>query len=149
MTNRAYSQINLYVVWRVKHNRPILCGDVERNVHEYTRRHGINERGVYVHEIGGTDDHIHLVVTVTASVLVSEWIGRVKGGCWHFINHEIVGRRCLEWQGAYGVVSFGSLDMRRVVEYVRNQRVHHGSSAGTEELLERVEVEQGRPEGRG
>jgi putative transposase len=51
-----------------------------------------------------------------------------------------MGRRqkVLEWQNAYGVVSFGTRDLPWVIEYVRNQREHH--ARGTiQERLEQVD----------
>jgi hypothetical protein len=43
-----------------------------------------------------------------------------------------------QWQGGYGVVSFGTRDLPWVVAYIENQREHH--ARGTiHERLERVE----------
>jgi len=145
MSLKAYSEINLHIVWHVKDDIPVLRDDIEMQVHRYLRGQVVQDSGAFLHEIGGTDDHVHLVATVPPTLLISEWVGRLKGSSSHFINHEIANRKVLEWQAKYGVVSFGTKDLPWVVDYVRNQREHH--ACGTvQERLERMETEdEGKP----
>ena len=37
MSLRAYSEINLHVVWHVKHNEPVLQDEIEMQLHRYLR----------------------------------------------------------------------------------------------------------------
>ena len=97
-----------------------------------------------VHAIGGTDDHVHLAVTAPPTLLVSEWIGELKGASAHYVNHTLANRKVIEWQTGYGVVSFGTKAMPWVVHYVENQREHHAKRT-TYERLERVEIEKRKP----
>jgi hypothetical protein len=60
-----------------------------------------------LHAIGGTEDHIHLAVTVPPTLLASDWIGELKGASAHYVNHALANRKVIEWQSGYGVVSFG------------------------------------------
>ena len=145
MSLKAYSEINLHIVWHVKDDIPILRDDIEMQVYRYLRGQVVQNPGAFLHEIGGTDDHVHLVATVPPTLLISEWVGRLKGSSSHFINHEIVNRKVLEWQAKYGVVSFGTKDLPWVVDYVRRQREHHARGA-VQERLERAETEdEGKP----
>ena len=144
MSLRAYSEFNLHITWHVKDNAPVLTELVESHTHRYLRGQAIDSRGVFFHGVGRTDDHIHLVVSVSPVVLVSDWIGRLKGGCSHFINHQIANRRILDWQSGYGVVSFGAKDLPWVLEYVRNQRKHHAEGT-THDRLERSEPPEDEP----
>ena len=98
---------------------------MEAQTHQFLRGQVFQSAGVIFHEVGGTDDHIHLVVSVPPTLPISAWIGTLKGGSSHFINQEIVNRKLLEWQSGYGVVSFGTKDLPWVVAYVRDQRRHH------------------------
>jgi putative transposase len=100
--------------------------------------------GVLLHAIGGTEDHIHLAVTVPPTLLVSEWIGELKGASAHYVNHSLVNHKALEWQTGYGVVSFGMKAMPWVVRYVEDQRELHAKRT-THERLERVEIEKRKP----
>jgi REP element-mobilizing transposase RayT len=145
MSRKAYSEINLHIVWHVKDDIPVLRDEIEVQVHRTLRGQAVNEPGVFLHEIGGTDDHVHLVATIPPTLLISEWIGQLKGSSSHYINHHIANRKVLEWQSKYGVVSFGTKDLPWVVDYVRNQRAHHAQGK-THLRLERDEIEdEGKP----
>jgi putative transposase len=138
MSLRAYSEINLHFTWHVKDNKPVICDEIEMQLHRFIRGKAAQTPGVVVHGIGGTDDHIHLVVSIPPTLQSSEWVGELKGASSHYINHEITSRQSLQWQVGYGVVSFGLKDLQWVLAYVRNQRQHHASN-DTQDRLERIE----------
>jgi len=148
MGKRAYSEINLHIVWHVKDNSPVLTEHVEVQLYRFLRGRAVREAGVFWHDSGGTDDHVHLAVTVAPTLGISEWIGQMKGASAHFINHEIVNRKLLEWQSGYGVVSFGRKDMLWVLDYIRKQREHHATGR-VHDRLERIETEEEKPLERG
>ena len=122
----------------------MLCNEIETQLHRFLRGKVMATPGAYFHEVGSTDDHIHLVVSVPPTIQPSEWIGKLKGASSHFINHRIANRSVLAWQTGYGVVSFGSKDLAWVAAYVRNQREHHAGGT-THERLERTDAPEGKP----
>jgi len=145
MTKKAYSEINLHITWHVKDDIPVLRDELETQLHRHMRGQIVDEAGVFLHQMGGTDDHLHLVVTIPPTLLVSEWVGRLKGESSHYINQHVANRKVPEWQAKYGVVSFGTKDLAWVVDYVRNQRQHHAQGK-THERLECTESEDdGKP----
>ena len=90
------------------------------------RQRIINESGAFVHEIGGTETHVHIAVSVPPRLLISELVGQLKGASSHQVNEQLgVQGMKLEWQAGYGVVSFGTGDLDWVKEYIRNQPEHH------------------------
>jgi putative transposase len=142
MARNYYSEINLHVVWHTKESLPLLTPEVEQLVHRHLRRKCVDAAGVYVHEIGGTENHVHLCLTVAPTVLVSELVGQLKGASSHEANQRVGGRRkVLNWQAGYGVVSFGTKDLEWVKAYVRNQREHH-KRGRAQDRLERVTDEE-------
>ena len=91
------------------------------------------------------EDHIHVVVSIPPTLTISEWIGQLEGASSFYINHEIANRKLLDWQQGYGVVSFGTRDLKWVVRYVKNQKQHHAKGT-THERLERITSDDdGRP----
>ena len=137
MSTRAYSEINLHLVWHVKSNLPIITPEIEPRLYRYIRSYALQSKGLIFHEIGGTETHVHVAITMPPTLLISDWIGRVKGASSHYVNHELVNRKLLEWQTGYGVVSFGTKDLEWVVNYIRNQKEHHRKQT-TVERLERA-----------
>src|SRR5258708_4092268 len=124
MSRNFYAEINLHMVWHTKESQPLLIPDVETFTHHALRGRLINTPGAFVHEIGGIETHVHLVVSIVPTIGISELIGQLKGASSHDANKQF-GRKVLEWQTGSGVVSFGTKDLEWVKAYVRNQRERH------------------------
>jgi putative transposase len=136
MGRNFYAEINLHITWHTKDSAPLLVPQVEAVVHHYVRGRCMNMPGVFVHEIGGIETHVHLAVSIAPTVLISEFIGQLKGSSSHEANQKL-GRKVLQWQAGYGVVSFGSRDLKWVKEYVCKQRDRH-AGARVADRLERI-----------
>jgi len=138
MSRNYYSEINLHLVWHCKESAPLLTPDVERLAHRFIRKRIVDTPGAFVHEIGGTETHVHIAVTVPPTLTPSEFAGQLKGGSSHDVNQEL-GRRdkVLQWQAGYGVVSIGTRDVEWVRLYIRNQRQHHANGT-VHDRLERI-----------
>jgi putative transposase len=138
MSRNYYSEINLHVTWHVKDSAPLLVPKVEAVVHHYLRGRCINTPGVFIHEIGGIETHVHLCLSIAPTTLISELVGQLKGSSAHEVNQKLGGgSKVLEWQTGYGVVSFGTKDLEWVKSYVRNQRERHAGNR-IAERLERI-----------
>ena len=124
MSRNYYAEINLHITWHVKNSAPVLVPKVEAVARYAFRGKCINTSGVFVHEIGGIETHVHLALSIAPTIKISEFIGQLKGASSHEVNQKL-GSKILEWQAGYGVVSFGTRDLEWVKEYVRNQRERH------------------------
>jgi putative transposase len=135
MSRNYYSEINLHHTWHTKQSMPLLTPTIEPVAHRLLKERIINTPGVFLHEIGGTETHVHLAVTIPPTLTISDWVGELKGGSSHDVNKQM-GRRSkvLQWQPGYGVVSFGTKDTGWVIQYIRNQRDHHRSGTASERL---------------
>jgi REP element-mobilizing transposase RayT len=136
MSRNYYSEIHLHMVWHTKESTPLLTPRVEKIAYDYLRGYTVQTPGAFAHEIGGTETHVHVALTIAPTIGISELIGKLKGASAHEVNSKL-GHKCLEWQSGYGVVSFGTKDLKWVRDYVRNQKEHH--ARGTiHERLERI-----------
>lgn len=145
MSRNYYSEINLHVTWHTITSRPLLTQQIEAETHGYLRQRMIDTPGVFVHEIGGTETHVHIAMTIPPTLTISDYIGQLKGASSHHINHANPTRdKLLEWQTGYGVVSFGTKDLDWVRAYIRNQKEHH-SRGGAVDRLERINAEETYP----
>jgi putative transposase len=142
MSGNYYSEINLHLIWHVKESLPLITDCVEPILYRYLRQRIINTPGVFVHEIGGTETHVHIGATVPPNLLISDFVGQLKGASSHEVNQRIGQRdKILQWQAGYGVVSFGTGDLGWVVGYIRDQREHHAQGK-IYDRLERITAEQ-------
>ncbi|MFY9611881.1 MAG: IS200/IS605 family transposase [Blastocatellia bacterium] len=92
-------------------------------------------------------DHTHLLVRLAPTVLVSKFIGQVKGATSFRVNRDIHPKFKLRWQEGYGVVTLRRDEVERVARHVDNQEEHHRNGK-VSTLLESFEsVDSEWPEG--
>ena len=143
MSRNYYSEINLHLTWHCKDSSPLLSAHVEPMAHRIIKERLIHTPGVFVHEIGGTETHVHVALTVPPTLTISEFIGQLKGASSHDVNDQFALRgKALQWQAGYGVVSFGTRDLDWVKQYIRNQREHHASGKAIDRLERITELEE-------
>jgi putative transposase len=146
VSQNYYSEINLHVTWHCKDSLPMLTAQVEAATQRTIKTRLVNTPGVFVQEIGGTETHIHVAVTIPLTLTISEIIGQLKGASSHEVNQQFSLRgKVLQWQAGYGVVSFGRGDLEWVKRYIRNQREHHASGKVSDRLERITEIEELAP----
>ena len=89
MSRNCYSEINLHFTWHTKDSLPLLSPRVESLAHRYIQQKLIHTEGVFVHTIGGTETHVHVVVTVPPTITPSELVGQLKGASSHEVNQQV------------------------------------------------------------
>ena len=124
MSRNYYSEINLHVTWHVKASMPLLVAKLEAEVHHYIRGRCISSPGVFIHEIGGTDTHIHVCLSVPPTLTISDFVGQLKGSSSHDVNQKPGhGGKMLEWQA--GMAS--SVLARKICRGSRSTSAINGS----------------------
>jgi putative transposase len=131
----VFSDILLHMNWHCKNDMPLITPEVEPLAHGFIADYCKKDREVFFVEVGGTEDHVHLIVEVLPTIRVSEWIGKVKGASSHEVNQRF-GPATMQWQRKYGVVSFARRDLPAMRRYVQRQKEHHRLGT-TNETLER------------
>ena len=137
MPRTAYHEIYFHITWHTKGSLPMIKPDIEPKLHQFCKHKIPETPEIICRAVGGIEDHIHIAVTLPPAILPSDWIGKLKGASSHHIN-QLAGRKALEWQRGYGIVSFGKKDLPWVVKYVLNQKEHHKGGT-THDRLERTE----------
>ena len=131
-----YWRLFYHFVWGTKRGEPLIDLGWEGSLHNVIAAKAA-ELEAMVYAVGGTDNHVHLAVSVPPKVALSTFIGQVKGNSTHWVNHELNPSYQFAWQSEYGVVSFGGKQLDKVVRYAKNQRVHHAEGT-TIPMLESV-----------
>ncbi|MCA1827106.1 MAG: IS200/IS605 family transposase [Myxococcales bacterium] len=129
-----HNKIDVFVhfVWGTSGRAKTMVGKIERTVKAAVATKCSELRSPAL-AIGGTDDHMHLLVRLHPTVAVARLVGEVKGASSFAI--AVVGDRCdFGWQAGYGAFSVSADDVRAVESYVLNQRQHHAHNAILTEL---------------
>ena len=134
-----FIQIFYHLVWATKNRQPLLSPALEPVVHGYLRSKATGLGGVVL-ALNGTEDHVHMVVSVPPSIALATFIGQVKAVASTRVNRTRPEMLFL-WQSEYGAFSFDAQRLPNFVAYVERQKQHHAENR-TIPVLECCEVRQ-------
>ena len=134
-----YWRLFYHIVFGTRDGEPLISGAWEQDLHNMIAGKGQGLEA-FVYAVGGTENHVHVVVSVPPKVALATFIGRIKGSSSHFVNHSLTSAGLFAWQKEYGVLSLEGTALPDIVQYVKNQRRHHGDGT-VMTALERMETE--------
>lgn len=79
--------------------------------------------GMHAVAIGGTEDHIHALINVGATLGIAKAVQALKANSSRWINDHP--RTRFEWQEGYFACSVSRSQVSRVIRYIANQKEHH------------------------
>jgi putative transposase len=119
-----YWQLFYHLVWSTKDRHPLLTPQVEKHIYGYLTSKAVGLKGV-VYTIGGTMDHVHMVVSIPPAISVSKFVGQIKGAASTRFNKSHVSEVPFKWQDEYGAFSFDAKRLPNYIAYVERQKEHH------------------------
>jgi REP element-mobilizing transposase RayT len=91
-------------------------------------------------QVGGIEDHIHALLMAKPSWAPSNIAQLIKGESSKWIHEEFEDLRRFGWQDGYAVFTVSKSIVPKVVEYIRDQRVHHSTKSFEDEYLELLQL---------
>ncbi len=86
-------------------------------------------------EIGGMEDHIHILLSVPSTISISKAMQLIKGGSSKWLHETFTEQREFAWQEEYGAFSVSVSQLDRTVNYIKGQEAHHRKMTFQEEFL--------------
>ena len=124
----------LHITFSTKHREPLISLDVEAELHNYLA--GIcNNHECYPIKIGGYDDHVHIVCSLSRKIALMSFIEHLKTSSSKWIKTKNQKLKEFYWQGGYFAVSVNPADLQKLIEYVENQREHHKAKTYKQEIV--------------
>lgn len=74
--------------------------------------------------VGGTEDHIHILLSLPATKTVAQAMREIKQGSSRWM-HETCGMAEFAWQEGYGAFSIGWNQVDATAAYIARQQEHH------------------------
>ena len=74
--------------------------------------------------IGGMEDHVHLLLSLSSSMSIAAAMREVKSASSHWM-HETCALEDFEWQEGYGVFSIGWIQASPTLAYMARQNDRH------------------------
>jgi putative transposase len=93
------------------------------------------ENGMKTLSIGGVDDHVHILLSLPATMPVAKAMQLIKGGSSKWVHETFPDQRLFAWQTKYGAFSVSVSQLDKIVKYIQNQPEHHQNLSFQEEFL--------------
>ena len=84
-------------------------------------------------------DHIHVFLGLRPSQSLSDLMQDIKGSSSRWINEKRLVSGHFSWQEGYRAFSYSKSHVDQVIEYIKNQEIHHRKKSFMEEYLEFLE----------
>ena len=82
--------------------------------------------------VGGTDNHVHLLLSVPAGLHLLELVRDLKANSSRFMKTNTPG---FSWQDGYAAISVSPSQVEAVKRYIARQQQHHSRRTFDEEFL--------------
>lgn len=130
----SYVSTLIHYVFSTKDRRKIMTSEVQQRLWPFLG--GIaRHNGMKALAIGGVEDHVHLLVSLPATLSVAKGIQLIKGGSSKWIHETFPELRAFAWQEGYGAFSVGITRVRETMAYIQRQAEHHRKRSFQEEFL--------------
>jgi len=133
----TYLSLHYHLVFSTKSREPSIAAPWRGRLHEYLGG-TIAGLDAFPEKIGGTADHVHLLVGLKATHCLADVLREVKKASSLWI-HEHIRLRSFAWQEGYAAFTVSPTSRNAVQEYIANQEEHHRTKSFREELVEMLE----------
>jgi REP element-mobilizing transposase RayT len=129
----TYTQILFQIVFSTKNRERTM--KTEKRVELYKYIWGImKNKKCYLYQIGGIEDHIHIVTHIHPTISLSALIKDIKVASSEYIKKESLFQNFTGWQDGYAAFTYSLSEKDKLVNYVKNQEEHHKVITYHEEL---------------
>jgi REP element-mobilizing transposase RayT len=119
--SHTYAQNVVHVVFSTKGRRKTIDSEFRPKLWSYIT--GICRKlDIYVHAVGGMEDHLHLLIQIPPVLTLSKAVATLKANSSRWTSAE--GQK-FAWQEGYAAFSVSASVIPVVTRYIRNQEEHH------------------------
>jgi len=120
----TYLSLHMHCVFSTAGRKPWITSDIASRLHAYLG--GIaTEHDLFVHAIGGPEDHVHLLLSLPGTVSVSKVVQIIKGCSSKWIHDTFPLLADFSWQEGFSAFSLSSSHIPDTIAYIGNQVEHH------------------------
>jgi putative transposase len=120
------NMINVYVhyVWTVKHRADVLHKSFRVELFQHIKEEALKKK-IFIDSINGVENHVHCLVSLTATQTIAEVIKNIKGESSNWLNSKGYVPGHFKWQDGYGAFAVSPQNVKKVRNYIFNQEEHH------------------------
>lgn len=129
----SYIKIWIHLVFATKNRAPFLTKEIRYKVQEHIIQN-CKEKSIFLQNINGHLDHIHCLISLGKEQTISKISQLIKGESSFWINQNQLTTGKFMWQDDYYAVSVSESNLQKVINYIKNQEIHHAKKSFDEEL---------------
>jgi len=129
----SLTQLHVHVVFSTKNRRPHLDASIRDDLARYING-ACKKLNCHCIEVGGTEDHIHLLMTLSKNLSLAETMSKLKASTSKWIKTKGPNLHDFSWQTGYAAFSVSQSQVDAVRAYIQNQEEHHRKLSFLDEL---------------
>jgi putative transposase len=135
----AFNKLAYHIIFSTKFRRPLIETEIQKRLYEYIGGIIRTQNG-HIIEIGGIEDHIHILANLSPKIAICDAIREIKSNSSKWCNTLPGQKGRFEWQKGYGIFSVSYSLVDSVAHYIQNQREHHQTKPFEEEYIKFLEL---------
>ena len=116
----SFTQTVYQIVFSTKYREKTLLKNNREELYKYMCGILKNKRCI-PYQIGGVEDHIHIVTSLHSTVPLADLVKDVKVASNKYIKQENLFPHFSRWQNEYGAFTYSKKALPNLIDYVRNQ----------------------------
>jgi len=128
----TFLSLHYHLVFSTKHRDTFIQPTWRLRLHEYLGG-TVKGLGGVMETIGGTADHVHLLIELRATHALADFVRELKKASSVWV-HEEIGVRQFAWQEGYAAFTVSASGVPKVRSYIQNQEEHHRQRSFLEEM---------------
>lgn len=120
----SHTRILLHVIWATKHRNPSISKELKPILLNHIKDNSV-KKGIFIEAMNCVEDHIHLLISLSADQAISKVVMLIKGESSFWVNRQKLTAIKFEWQDDYFAVSVSESIAEKVKNYIANQEEHH------------------------
>ena len=134
MDSMSYISSHVHCVFGTKERRRLITPELRDRLWPFLG--GIaRQNKMKAIEIGGVEDHVHILLSLPSAMAISKALQLIKGGSSKWIHETFPEHRFFAWQEEYGAFSVSVSQLDKTIAYIQGQEAHHRKMTFQEEFL--------------
>jgi putative transposase len=130
----TYTSLHFHFIFSTKNRERWITPEIEDRIWSFLG--GIARKNkIHPLQIGGIDDHVHVLVGAPPTLAPSNIVQLIKGGSSAWIHETFPHLKDFAWQDGFGGFTVSKSNIPDVATYIRSQREHHRTRSFQEEYL--------------